>query len=616
MKKRIFPLLLALILCLGLLPAAALAAGNSFVSGGGDVVNLGEDLSIQEGESYGFTVTPHSLDFGSCFVGEKVEPQYVTLTNTGDTNIDDIFSGFFVDHDERYHNEIVKWVLVEGELNTYEELEPGKSLTYEVRLNPWKEGSGTISYEGQFLLNSGVSYGYDVNDGSFGVGKTGRYGKIPGVLTVDYDIRPLSQVSSGDIDWDVEVSSIDFGVSDVPYHVPYYDSISKTYINILNEHSGQKKTFTVTNRGSYPFRLEAEVDNSKCQWNDWGFGARIDYSSPLDYDLKPGQSATVTVSVGTGQKTPGTVKDCVLKLTAYYPDSKEKNTITAEIPLSIKYLYDGGYLIRNVGNSSDGTVKTSDGIDRTTYGQYSDFIAEEGSSVTFVMTPNENYHLSDIEINGKSVGLSGMVGNTYTISDIRDSYDFKAVFAYGPAPSEPQPVVGNPQPASWAKADVDRAVAEGILPTELQSAYDQPITRREFCVLADALYTKVKGGMASVDASITFTDTADPAVLRMASAKVVNGTGGGAFAPDSQLTRQEAATMLARLAAVLGKPLAAGEPTFDDNDAIAGWARPFVGQMQQSGVMGGTGNNMFSPWLTYTREQSVITIMRLCAMTK
>lgn len=138
-------------------------------------------------------------------------------------------------------------------------------------------------------------------------------------------------------------------------------------------------------------------------------------------------------------------------------------------------------------------------------------------------------------------------------------------------------MVGSPEPAGWAKAAVDQAKTLGILPAELQSAYDQPITRRDFCVLADALYTKVKGA-ASVDASVTFTDTTDPAVL--------------------------------------GKPLATGEPTFADSGAVAGWARPFVGQMQQSGIMGGTGNNQFSPRLTYTREQSVVTIVRMFTLVK
>lgn len=32
--------------------------------------------------------------------------------------------------------------------------------------------------------------------------------------------------------------------------------------------------------------------------------------------------------------------------------------------------------------------------------------------------------------------------------------------------------------------------------------------------------------------------------------------------------------------------------------------------------MGGTGNNLFSPQMTYTREQSIVTIMRLYELLK
>lgn len=271
-------------------------------------------------------------------------------------------------------------------------------------------------------------------------------------------------------------------------------------------------------------------------------------------------------------------------------------------------------------------MKTSDGVDRDPYSGNDLLLAKEGGSVTFVMTPYDPaaYHVSDIKLNGESVGTSDMVDNTYTISDIRENYRFEAIFAPGadpnaqpPQPTQQPPVMEGPaQPAAWAAPLVNQAIAENLLPAELQGAYDQPITRREFCVLADALYTKVKGGMASVDTSITFTDTADPAVLRMASAKVVNGVGEGKFDPDGQLTREQAATMLSRLAAALGKPLADSDPTFDDSGSVASWAKAAVGQMQQSGVMGGTGNNQFSPQLTYTREQSVVTMVRLYGMMK
>ena len=97
----------------------------------------------------------------------------------------------------------------------------------------------------------------------------------------------------------------------------------------------------------------------------------------------------------------------------------------------------------------------------------------------------------------------------------------------------------------------------------------------------------------------------------MGALGVVTGVGGGRFDPNGTLTREQAATMLARLAEAVGKPLAAQAPTFADNAAIASWAFDAVGQMQASGVMGGVGNNTFAPQVSYSREQSILTMLRL-----
>jgi hypothetical protein len=65
------------------------------------------------------------------------------------------------------------------------------------------------------------------------------------------------------------------------------------------------------------------------------------------------------------------------------------------------------------------------------------------------------------------------------------------------------------------------------------------------------------------------------------------------------------------MADVTGKPLPKKASAFKDNDKISAWAIESVGQMQTSGIMGGTGNNTFSPKGAYTREQSIITLLRL-----
>ena len=52
-------------------------------------------------------------------------------------------------------------------------------------------------------------------------------------------------------------------------------------------------------------------------------------------------------------------------------------------------------------------------------------------------------------------------------------------------------------------------------------------------------------------------------------------------------------------------------PTFADNDTISEWAFAAVGKVQANGIMNGVGNNNFSPLTDYTREQSIITMVRM-----
>jgi len=180
------------------------------------------------------------------------------------------------------------------------------------------------------------------------------------------------------------------------------------------------------------------------------------------------------------------------------------------------------------------------------------------------------------------------------------------------APADPEPSEAPDfDGSSWAARPVQRAITEGLLPAGLRGSYTEPITRREFCVLAGALYTKVRGGPPSAGESVAFTDTDDPDVLAMARLGVVTGVGGGAFDPGGKLTREQAAAILTRLAVVLDHPLPQGDPTFTDSGEISSWALEAVGSVQAGGLMEGTGEDRFSPQTTYTREQSVVTLLRL-----
>ena len=173
-------------------------------------------------------------------------------------------------------------------------------------------------------------------------------------------------------------------------------------------------------------------------------------------------------------------------------------------------------------------------------------------------------------------------------------------------------------PSAWAQKSVDAARAAGLVPSQVDSAFDTPITREDFCSLAAAVYRAWDRENVLQTAStgkVSFTDTDNADVLLCASAGVVNGVGNGKFAPQKNITRQEAASMLYRLGA-LNKNVKNDvndrlPHVFADGGKIRSWARSDINWVYRQGIMNGTGSNHFTPDGAYTREQSIATTLRL-----
>ena len=165
--------------------------------------------------------------------------------------------------------------------------------------------------------------------------------------------------------------------------------------------------------------------------------------------------------------------------------------------------------------------------------------------------------------------------------------------------------------SAWAQDFINQAYHAELIPTTLQSSYTQATTRAEFAALAVTLYETIAGQEIAVNRAISFNDTTDISVHKAASIGIVSGMGDNRFVPNDPLTREQAAVMLARIASALDKPLPQEAATFADNGSISTWAVEAVGQIQAAGIMGGVGDNTFAPRNDYTREQSILTILRL-----
>lgn len=117
-------------------------------------------------------------------------------------------------------------------------------------------------------------------------------------------------------------------------------------------------------------------------------------------------------------------------------------------------------------------------------------------------------------------------------------------------------------------------------------------------------------------AGTTFSDvkshTNKTAIEALASRKIINGMGDGTFAPDKNMTRAEFATITVKALGLTAK----ANGSFKDVKT-ADWFAAYVGTANTYGIVNGVGDNKFNPSGTITRQEAATMVARaakLCGM--
>ena len=182
-------------------------------------------------------------------------------------------------------------------------------------------------------------------------------------------------------------------------------------------------------------------------------------------------------------------------------------------------------------------------------------------------------------------------------------------------------------PSSWAKAEVERAYAYGLVPQSYMNNFTNYITREEFCVLTmEFLKTYEKKSIETMLSEkgkytdpYTFTDTNNPTILAAYELGIIKGKGNAIFDPAGEITREQAAIMLGRLANLVGITPNTTGVDFPDSDKFRHGVEGLTAaryissciDSRDTRVMQGHANGNFDPVGFYTREQSYLTMVRL-----
>lgn len=219
-----------------------------------------------------------------------------------------------------------------------------------------------------------------------------------------------------------------------------------------------------------------------------------------------------------------------------------------------------------------------------------------GGSRTFTIAAADGYQLTDVLVDGISVGAV----DTYTFTNVRKNHTIQAVFA----PVDQKPGPDDTGVSQWLNTKDHMAYLHGY--DDGTFGPDSRMTRAE---AAQMFYNLLLD--KEVPVTVSFQDVpADAwyadAVNTLASLGIITGVGDGRYEPDRAITRAEFTVIAMRFA----KLPAGGQNIFSDVSAEDWYYEQVVGAVAY-GWIGGYSDGTFRPKETITRAEVTAIVNRM-----
>lgn len=187
--------------------------------------------------------------------------------------------------------------------------------------------------------------------------------------------------------------------------------------------------------------------------------------------------------------------------------------------------------------------------------------------------------------------------------------------------SKPQqngkPLFSDINDAAWAKDYIEKMAEKKILNGYEDGSFkpNNSITREEFSKIVSLAF-----GIYSAEAECGFDDVSKgdwsyKYIASLSENNIVTGSGNGSFDKTGNITRQDMAVILDRIAQLKGINAAAEENAFSDKSDISEYACESVLKMAKLGIMTGRGDGRFEPTATATRAETAKVIYALLELT-
>ena len=235
---------------------------------------------------------------------------------------------------------------------------------------------------------------------------------------------------------------------------------------------------------------------------------------------------------------------------------------------------------------------------------------KKGESQTFAIQAAANYELTDVLVDGESVGAV----SEYTFEKVRKNHTIEARFKAVDDGDTGVSFTDVPAGAWYAEA-VAYVTEQGLMNGTAENTFS-PMLSMSRSMLVTVLY-RLAGEPDAGECA--FTDVADgtwytDAVAWAAANGIVTGVSDTSFAPEAQITRESLAVMLYRYAEL--KEQAQGEKgdltAFADGASVSDWAAEAMAWAVGEGILTGKSGSILDPQGTAARAEVAAILMRFC----
>ena len=248
----------------------------------------------------------------------------------------------------------------------------------------------------------------------------------------------------------------------------------------------------------------------------------------------------------------------------------------------------------------------------------------KNSSRTFIIEPYKGYEISDIIVNGKSLGIL----DSYTFKNIVVNGSIEAVFKKATEKPDKEEQKQNKQEEQKKTDTKDKLEWKGFIDISqtdwfcegvkfvyenglmfgTSEAYFSPyedVSRAMIVTVLWRLEGKPEANEDNIFADITGDDYYYTAVLWANENGIAVGYENGVFMPNAAVTREQMAAILYRYAQYKGSPVSSINNLngFSDKEQISDYAVNAVDWAVENGIMNGSGDGKIDPKGNATRAQ-------------